>query len=156
MIILGIDPGTKRVGYGLIEKTGPKIKFLTAGILKIEKPLPLNLLDIEKELSDLIKRFKPETMIIEKIFFIKNRKTGIEVAQARGAILLLALKNKIKIIECAPNEMKAAVSGYGFADKKAVEKMVKLILDKPDLNLIDDAVDALAMAIFGASYLNQA
>ncbi len=95
-------------------------------------------------------------MVIEKIFFMKNQKTGIEVAQARGAILLLALENKIKIIECSPNEMKAAVSGYGFADKKAIEKMVKLILNKPDLDVIDDAVDALAMAIFGASYLNQA
>jgi crossover junction endodeoxyribonuclease RuvC len=154
MIILGIDPGTKRVGYGLIEKDGSKIKFLKAGILKIESPLPFNLLEIEKELSNLIKKFNPEILVVEKIFFMQNQKTGIEVAQARGAILLSALKNKIKIIECAPNEVKSAVSGYGFANKKAVEKMVKLILNKPDLNVIDDAVDALAMAIFGISYSN--
>jgi crossover junction endodeoxyribonuclease RuvC len=154
MIILGIDPGTKRVGYGLIEKDGSKIKFLKAGILKIESPLPFNLLEIEKELSNLIKKFNPEILVVEKIFFMQNQKTGIEVAQARGAILLSALKNKIKIIECAPNEVKSAVSGYGFANKKAVEKMVKLILNKPDLNVIDDAMDALAMAIFGISYSN--
>ncbi|MCL5733206.1 MAG: crossover junction endodeoxyribonuclease RuvC [Patescibacteria group bacterium] len=154
MIILGVDPGSKRVGYGLLEKTGAKLNLLDAGLLEINKPLPLNLLEIESGLTGLIKKFRPERMAIEKLFFMNNQKTGIEVSQARGVILLSALKNKIKISEYAPNEVKLAVSGYGLADKKAVEKMVKLILNKPDLKLIDDAVDALALAITGASRLD--
>ena len=154
MIILGVDPGSKRVGYGLLEKTGAKLNLLDAGLLEINKPLPLNLLEIENGLTGLIKKFRPERMAVEKLFFMNNQKTGIEVSQARGVILLSALKNKIKISEYAPNEVKLAVSGYGLADKKAVEKMVKLILNKPDLKLIDDAIDALALAITGASRLD--
>lgn len=151
MTVLGIDPGSKRIGYGLIEKEGSKIKFIQAGLLDVKNSPPFNLKEIEDGLSRLIKKYKPEILAVEKLFFMKNQKTGIEVAQARGVIMLSAVKNKLKIVECAPNEMKSAVTGYGFADKKAVDKMIKLILNKPDLKVIDDAADALALAVFGAS-----
>jgi crossover junction endodeoxyribonuclease RuvC len=150
MIILGIDPGTKRIGYGLIKSENQKIKFLASGILKIKEKEPKNFLEIEKELFKIIKKYKPTLAVIEKIYFMKNQKTAIEVAQARGIIMNQILKNKIKLIECTPNEMKAAITGYGFADKKAIFKMVRLILNLPEsTKMIDDAADALAMAIFG-------
>ena len=152
MVILGIDPGTKRIGYGLIKSKNRDIEFIDAGILKIKEEEPKNLLEIEKELSKIIKKHKPSLAVIEKIYFMKNQKTAIEVAQARGIIINQISKNRIKIIECTPNEMKAAITGYGFADKKAVFKMVKLILGlSEDIKMIDDAADALAMAIFGES-----
>ena len=151
MIILGIDPGSKMVGYGLLEKNGQKLNFLEAGLLKIKSPLPYNLIEIETGLLKLIRKYHPEKIAIEKIFFMKNQKTGIDVSQARGVILLAALKNKIEIAEYAPNEVKLAVAGYGLANKKGVEKMVKLILNKPELKMIDDAIDALALAITSAN-----
>lgn len=151
MIILGIDPGTRRIGYGAIESERGKYKLLEAGILKIEsKDDRGSLLETKKRLEALIKKWKPGVFAIEKLYFAKNQKTAIAVAQARGAIILSAIESGLEIRELDPSEVKSGVAGYGNADKKAVFKMVKLILGLPELDILDDASDALAIAIVGS------
>lgn len=148
MIALGIDPGTRRVGYGVVRREGPETKFIAAGILTITATADVPALEEIKEGIDaLIKKHKPEIVAIEKLFFAKNTKTALAVAQARGVILLATKEHGIRIKEYTPNEVKLGVTGYGGADKKAVLKMVRLILGKHDLKVIDDASDALALAI---------
>lgn len=148
MITLGIDPGTRRVGYGAVEEKSGELKFLGAGLLKIKSRDDLGALkEIASGLKKLAKKFEPEVLSIERLYFAKNRKTAIAVAQARGAVLLAATELRLKVQEYSPNEVKAAIAGYGHADKKAVLKMVRLILKEPDLDVIDDASDALALAI---------
>ena len=157
MISLGIDPGTRRIGYGIVGKEYTDTNFLAAGILKIESKSDIPALEeTKREIDNLIKQFKPDVLVIEKLYFTKNQKTGIAVAQARGVVLLAAAECGIRIKEYAPNEIKLGITGYGLADKKAVFKMVKLILKKPDLKIIDDASDALAMAIMGCNEISTA
>lgn len=151
MIVLGIDPGSRRIGYGLIEKNGSALKFLDAGILKIKNPNGWKALpDVKNGLEEIIRKYRPEVLAVEKLFFAKNRKTAIDVAHARGVIILAALENNLAVKEYAPNEIKAGIAGYGMADKKAILKMVRLFLKQPDLKIIDDASDALAIAIMGS------
>lgn len=152
MIILGIDPGTKRVGYGVVKKEFGKIELLDAGLIAIKKSGSLKeLKDVGDGVEKLIEKFKPEKFAIEKLYFAKNQKTGIEVSQSRGVVLFVALKKGLKVEEYSPNEVKAGVTGYGLADKRSILKMVKLILKEPGLNIIDDASDALAVAIMSAN-----
>jgi crossover junction endodeoxyribonuclease RuvC len=148
MIALGIDPGTRRIGYGIVETDGAELKFIAAGIVEVTASNDISALEETKQgLDRLIKKYKPDVMGIEKLFFAKNTKTALSVAQARGVILLATKERGIRIKEYTPNEVKQGVTGYGFADKKAVAKMVRLILKKDDLKIIDDASDALAIAI---------
>ncbi|HEY5221267.1 MAG TPA: crossover junction endodeoxyribonuclease RuvC [Candidatus Paceibacterota bacterium] len=148
MIALGIDPGTRRIGYGVVQCNGPAITYVTAGILAIASTDDVPALEeIKKGIDALIKKHKPDVVAIEKLFFAKNTKTALAVAQARGVILLATKERGVRIKEYTPNEVKSGVTGYGMADKKAVLKMVRLILGKPGLTLIDDASDALALAI---------
>ena len=160
MISLGIDPGTRRIGYGILSSEQNSLEFITAGILKITSTDdPGALLETKREIDSLLKKHKPDAISIEKLFFTNNQKTGIQVAQARGVILLAMEEYKIKaqktpgveimIREYTPNEVKLGVTGYGAADKQAVFKMVCLILGRQDLKMIDDASDALALAILG-------
>ena len=151
MIFLGIDPGTRRIGYGIVRSERGILEFIAAGILKIESTDdPGALVETKHEIDRLIKKYEPSTVAIEKLFFAKNQKTALAVAQARGVILLAAHENKIPIQEYTPNEVKSGVTGYGSADKKAVLKMVQLILKKDNLKIIDDASDALALAILAS------
>lgn len=148
MIILGIDPGTRRVGYGVLEKIGGTFSLLETGILEIKSANDTSALEeTKKGMDSLIKKFKPDVVGIEKIFFSKNRKTGIAVAQARGVIILSAMENSVPIREYSPNAIKLSLTGHGGADKKAVYKMVCLSLKNVPNNLLDDASDALALAI---------
>lgn len=148
MIALGIDPGTRRVGYGVVKCDGPTVTFIDAGILTIASIDDVPALEETKRGIDaLIRKHKPDEVAVEKIFFAKNTKTAIAVAQARGVILLAIKESGVRIREYTPNEVKSGVAGYGHADKKAVLKMVRLILGKRDLAVIDDASDALALAI---------
>ncbi len=148
MIALGIDPGTRRIGYGVVEGNGPAVAFVTAGILSITSADDVSALEeAKKGIDALIKKHRPDVVAVEKLFFAKNTKTALAVAQARGVILLAIKERGIHIKEYTPNEVKSGVAGYGFADKKAVLKMVRLILGKQDLAMIDDASDALALAI---------
>lgn len=148
MIALGIDPGTRRIGYGVVACDGPDAVFVDAGILEVVSADDVPALEETKRGVDrLIKKHRPDVVAVEKLFFAKNTKTAIAVAQARGVILLAAKERGVRIKEYAPNEVKMGIAGYGFADKKAILKMVRLILKKQDLAVIDDASDALALAI---------
>ncbi len=155
MKILGIDPGSTRIGYGLIEKSGGELKFLKAGILKIiSKDKCERLVDLEKSFSALLKKERPDWAVMEKLYFTKNQKTGLEVAQSRGVLTLLITKSKIPLMEFTPLEIKQGVTGYGMADKKSVARMVAKILKIDKINEYDDATDALAGAITGSSNIN--
>jgi len=148
MIALGIDPGTRRIGYGVVRGEKGNLSFVAAGILEIKSADDISALgETKKEITTLIKKCRPDILGIEKLYFAKNQKTAMAVAQARGVILLAAQEENIPIKEYAPNEVKLGITGYGFADKKAVLKMVRLIIRKPGLKIIDDASDALALAI---------
>jgi len=149
MIILGIDPSTATTGYGLIKKTNQGIKHISHGCIftpskeQFEKRLE-KIFDV---LQILIKKYKPDIAAVENIFFFKNEKTAFSVGQARGVILLAAIKNHLDIFEATPLEVKQAVSGYGRAEKMQVQRMVKLLLNLPEIPRPDDAADALAVAI---------
>lgn len=154
MIILGIDPGTRRIGYGIIRLHASVSELVAVGILKIEsKDDPGALKETKRELDALIKKYKPDLMAVERLYFMKNLKTGIQVAQARGVILLCAAERGLEIREYTPNEVKYGIAGYGAADKKAVAKMVRMILKNPLPGVIDDATDALAIALLAAQSL---
>ena len=145
--ILGIDPGSSRIGFGLIEKKGSALSLIKTGVIEIPKgeaAEKLNALAIE--FKKLIAESKPHAIGIEKLFFSKNVKTGIEVAQARGLLLHLASASA-PTYEFTPQQVKIATTNYGGADKKAVARMVAMILKVPPLRILDDATDALAIAI---------
>jgi len=149
MIIAGIDPGTARIGYGFIEKTPNKTELIKYGCIETSPEFStaerLNKLD--KELTKVIKKYKPDKAAVEDIFFFKNLKTVIKVSQARGVILVRAAKMKIPIYEYTPLQVKQAVTSYGRAEKKQVQQMVKLLLNLKEIPKPDDAADALAIAI---------
>lgn len=151
MKILGIDPGTSRIGYGLIETDGP-LKLLRHGVIEAkEKTLAGKILNFVAQTRKLLDEVKPELAAIEKLYFAKNQKTALDVAHARGVLLSLFLEKNVPFVEYSPNEVKSQVTGYGLADKKGVAKMVKAILKVGDLPGYDDASDALAIAITAAN-----
>lgn len=158
MISLGIDPGTRRIGYGIVKSEQGSTVFVAAGILTIESSEDIGALaETKKGMDEIFRKYRPDAIALEKLFFSKNQKTAMEVAQARGVILLAAQeycgKSGIPIREYAPNEVKLGITGYGFADKKAMLKMVRLTLGDNSLSMIDDASDALALAIMGSREL---
>ena len=148
MTILGIDPGSRRIGYGLIEKTGQNFTYIEAGLLSIKSKSDETALQETKEsLQTILKAFQPEICAVEKLYFVRNQTTGIAVGQTRGVIMLTLVEAGIPIKEFSPNEIKSKITGHGLSDKKSVEKMVALLLRQKDLRLIDDAWDALAIAL---------
>ncbi|MEK9183960.1 MAG: crossover junction endodeoxyribonuclease RuvC [Patescibacteria group bacterium] len=152
MKILGIDPGSSRIGYGLIEKTGQKLKLIRADTLEIKEKDPnQKLLYLAADFKKLLEECKPDLLGIEKIFFYKNVKTAIEVAQARGVLVLLTLQRGIPLVEFTPQKVKKATTNYGSADKQAVAKMVSLLLNEPQTKRLDDTTDAIAIAITAAN-----
>ena len=149
MRILGIDPGFAITGYSIIDYIGNKFKLITSGAILTDAKtsFPLRLEKIYNDLQQIITKFKPDAMSIEELFFNNNAKTAINVAQARGVILVTARINKIPIYEYTPMEVKQVLTGYGRADKKEVEQMVKLSLGVDTLPKLDDTVDSIAIAI---------
>ena len=148
MRILGIDPGTGICGFGVIDSR-PRPKLVDCGVISTppRTPLPDRLLDIYNSLHEIIKTNNPDCVSIEKLFFMQNITTGISVAEARGIVLLVAKQNKLPIFEYSPNEIKKAISGYGHADKKQMQEMVRLHMNLKKTPKPDDAADALAAAI---------
>ena len=145
--ILGIDPGSSRIGFGLIEKKGSALSLIKTGVIEIPKGEAAEKLNaLATEFKKLIAESKPDAIGIEKLFFSKNVKTGIEVAQARGLLLHLS-SACAPVYEFTPQQVKVATTNYGGADKKAVARMVGMILHVPPLRILDDATDALAIAI---------
>lgn len=148
--ILGIDPGTGICGFGVIEiDEGNRATMLDCGVIATpaHTPLPERLEDIYDSLHSIIQANRPDMVSIEKLFFSKNITTGISVAEARGVCLLVAKQCKLPIFEYTPNEIKKAMTGYGGADKKQMQEMVRLHLGLQTVPKPDDAADALAAAI---------
>lgn len=150
MTILGIDPGSERTGYGIIEKRPRyKLECLTYGCITTPriKNRAERLLFLEKELSLLLSRTKPDVGAVESLFFFKNLKTIMPVSEARGIALFALARRKIPVYEFSPLQVKMAIVGYGRADKKQVQHMVVEILRLKDIPKPDDAADGLAVAI---------
>ncbi len=149
MIILGIDPGYAIVGWGIIEYSGSK--FRTLGYGSIQTPAGIPIVDrlemIYHGMQDIIKKYKPDQMAVEELFFNTNTTTAIAVAEARGIILLAARLSGIKIGEYTPLQVKQAVVGYGRAEKKQVITMVTGMLGLKEAPKPDDTADALAVAV---------
>lgn len=150
MKILGIDPGTSRIGYGVVAE-GAKLAALSHGIIELrEKDGHRKLKLLAREVRTLLKKTAPDIVTLEKLYFSTNQKTGIAVAESRGVIALLVLEAGIPLLEYGPREVKQAVTNDGCADKKAVATMVKKILRLASIEGPDDVTDALAIAITGA------
>ncbi len=149
MIILGIDPGYAILGWGIIEKTGNKFKTLAFGAVTTDKdmPMPKRLECIYDELREIIEEYRPDVASIEELYFNNNAKTAIYVGQARGVAVLACVKGGLAVYEYTPLQIKQALVGYGRADKKQVQFMVKTMLNLRGTPKPDDTADALAAAI---------
>lgn len=149
MKILGIDPGMAIVGYSLIEYDNDELTLLTSGSIQTQKGVreSARLLEIFNDITTVIDRYKPDVCAIEKLFFFRNRTTVMPVAHARGVILTVLEKFGVPVFEYTPMEVKQVLTGYGRADKKEVEQMVKIALDCENLPKLDDTVDSIAIAI---------
>lgn len=149
MRIIGIDPGTGILGFGIIEFTRGKVQLVDAGVIRtpVKEDDAVRLLTIYDELTDIIAETKPQIMSVEKLFFSRNVTTAMTVSQARGVVLLTAQQVGIPIFEYTPMQIKQAVTGYGKADKKQMQEMVRVILQLQEVPKPDDAADALAAAI---------
>lgn len=149
MIVLGIDPGTASTGYGLVERSGARLRAVDFGCLETsaDLPLPDRLLAIHEGVGELIEAHRPQLAAVERIFFNKNAQTAFAVGQARGAVLLTAAQHGLPVHEYGPHEVKIAVTGYGRAGKDQVQRMVQVLLGLGAAPRPDDAADALAIAI---------
>lgn len=149
MKILGIDPGMAIVGYSLVEYDGKNCTLLKSGSIQTKKGTreSARLLEILEDMMTLVETLKPDVASIEKLFFFRNRTTVMPVAHARGIILAVLEKFGVPIYEYTPMEVKQVLTGYGRADKKEVEQMVKIALNTDKLPKLDDTVDSIAIAI---------
>ena len=156
MLALGIDPGTAICGYGLVDYTDGNLIPRKYGSIPTSPQARMQdrLLKIYMELDILIKKFNPEVMGVEKLFFGRNSTTAIPVGQARGIVLLCAAQNNLELVEITPNEVKMSITGYGGATKEQVIYMVKKILNLAEPPTPDDTADALAIAIAAAYEAN--
>ena len=154
-IILGLDPGTATTGYGVIGVSGDKLRHIAHGVIatKAGGEPSARLLDIATQLEQVIAEFKPDTVVIEELFFFKNVTTAMSVAQARGVLMVTCARLHVPMKSFTPLQMKKAMTGFGTADKTQIQKMVKLILGLPEIPKPDDAADGLALAITGATSL---
>lgn len=153
MRILGIDPGTATVGWGVIEQNGTETVSVAYGHISTSKNIPLEkrLLEISDNIEQIVELYHPEEAGVEELFFFNNQKTVISVAQARGAILLTLERLRVNISGYTPLEVKQALTNYGRAEKAQVQLMVKAILRLTAIPKPDDTADALAIALCHAS-----
>jgi len=150
MRVIGIDPGTGIMGFGVVDfAKGRAPQMIDAGVISTppHTPLPERLLDIFDNLTEIIKDTKPDVMSIEKLFFAQNITTAISVSHARGVAMLVGARAGLPIHEYTPLQIKQTLTGYGRADKKQVQEMVRIHLDLKEMPKPDDAADALAAAI---------
>ena len=149
MRVIGIDPGTAIVGYGIIDYNKNKYSIVDYGVILTSKDLSTEerLEIVYNELDKILKKYEPEFMAIEDLFYFKNNKTVISVAQARGVILLAGRQNNIPMSNYTPLQVKIGITGYGKADKKQVQLMVQKFLGLSEIPKPDDAADALAICI---------
>lgn len=149
MRILGIDPGTAILGFGIIDSDGVRKKLVDAGVIRTpaHQPIQERLVTIYSELEEIIDDFKPEVIVVEQLFFARNVTTAMTVAEARGVVLLLGEQKKLQLAEFTPLQIKQSLTGDGRADKKQVQEMVKVILSLKEVPQPDDCADALAAAL---------
>jgi crossover junction endodeoxyribonuclease RuvC len=149
MRILGIDPGTGILGFGVIQVEKGKVQLVDAGVIRTpaHEDDVVRLQTIYDELSDIIVQTKPTHMAVEKLFFARNVTTAMTVAQARGVVLLCGSQNNLEIAEYTPLQIKMAITGYGRADKKQIQEMVRIHLGLTEVPKPDDCADALAAAL---------
>jgi len=149
VVILGLDPGTATTGWGVIEDSSQGLKLVAFGCIETsqKKVTVRRLKEIAADLEQIIKRYRPDEVAVEELFFFKNLKTAINVAQARGVLLLIAARCQTKIYEYTPLQVKQALTGYGRASKSQVQTMVKNVLGIKKIPRPDDAADALAIAL---------
>lgn len=149
MIILGVDPGIAITGYGVIKYEGNRFTTIDYGAVITDSKItmPERLAIINRDLSSIMDRYKPDAFSVEELFFNKNVKTALTVGHARGVILLTAYAKGLNIFEYTPLQVKQAVVGYGRADKKQIQQMVKIILNLKEIPKPDDVADALAIAV---------
>ena len=149
MKILGIDPGMAIVGYSILDFDGKKIELLHSGSIQTKKGEreSARLLEIFNDMNYIVEKYRPDVCAIEKLFFFRNQTTVMPVAHARGVILTVLEKFGVPIFEYTPMEVKQILTGYGRADKKEVEQMVKIALGTDKLPKLDDTVDSIAIAI---------
>ena len=152
MIILGIDPGTTRIGYGVVESDKNRMVPVEYGLISNPgKVRSIDLVNTHKQLSKIIDKHHPEIVAIEKLFFTNNVTTAMSVSEFRGVLLFTCAQKGVPVVELTPTEIKSGISGYGKADKNQVQRMVKMILGIKEDIKPDDVADALAIAICGAS-----
>lgn len=150
MIVLGIDPGTATTGYGVVdEDASGEARLVCCGAITTEPgvPMPERLLAIHRQVAALIREHSPETLAVEALFFGRNVTTALTVGQARGVVLLAAAQAALPVYEYKPAEVKQALSGYGGADKRQMQEMVRMLLGLDAAPRPDDAADAVAVAI---------
>lgn len=149
MRILGIDPGTGILGFGVIEADNGKVQLVDAGVIRtpVKQDDAIRLTTIYEELTDIISANSPKVMSVEKLFFAQNVTTAMTVAQARGVVLLCGQQAGLTIFEYTPLQIKQALTGYGRADKKQMQEMVRVLLKLNEAPKPDDCADALAAAI---------
>lgn len=154
LTILGFDPGLADTGFGLICRQDNKLEYLLCGSIKTKagKSFSARLLEIYHEVNSLIGEYQPDLVVVEKLFFAKNTKTAMDVAQARGAVLLAIAQHDKILLELTPLQIKQAIASNGQATKRQVGAMVKNVLQLSAVPKPDDAADALAIAIAGASF----
>ena len=148
MIILSIDSGIEKTGYAIFKKD-KSYKYLSSGLIKTDKndPITVRIKEIYNKVKSLIIKYKPNTIVLEQVFFFRNQKTAIKIGQTQGAIILIAGQYNISLNFLTPLQIKLAVTGYGQADKKAVKKMVELTLNKKVKIIDDDQSDAIACGL---------
>ena len=153
MKILGIDPGTGIVGFGVIETDGRKHTMVDAGVVRTpaHQALELRLQTIFESISEIINDTKPAIVSIEKLFFARNVTTAMSVSHARGVIMLAAVQASVPIVEYTPLQIKQALTGYGRAEKQQIQEMVRVMLHLKDIPKPDDCADALAAALTHAT-----
>ena len=149
MRILGIDPGYAIVGFGVIDYDGYNYQVIDYGVIESSKDeaMPVRMAIVYNGVSELIEKYKPDCMAVEELFFFKNQKTIVPVAEARGVILLAGINHNANIFEYTPLQVKQAITGYGKADKQQMQKMVQVLLNLDSIPKPDDAADALAIAL---------
>jgi len=149
MRILGIDPGTGILGFGVIESSRGKVQLVDAGVIRtpVKEDDAVRLQTIYEELTEIIADTKPKVMSVEKLFFAQNVTTAMTVAQARGVVLLCGKQAGLEIFEYTPLQIKQALTGYGRADKKQMQEMVRVTLGLKEVPKPDDCADAIAAAL---------
>ncbi|MBI4096312.1 MAG: crossover junction endodeoxyribonuclease RuvC [Candidatus Levybacteria bacterium] len=149
MKTLGIDPGYARVGWAVVESQNAKCKMQNCGCIETSKNTASQkrLVDVYEQVCVLIKKYKPDNVAVEELFFTTNAKTAFKVGEARGVIILAAALQKISVASYTPLQVKIAVTGYGKADKAQVGRMIRTILQLKDIPKLDDTADAIAVAL---------